>query len=449
VKLKIFDIQNLAVAYICVWATSPMLAYGLSYRLAAIAAVGLWAVLEMFRPGGIFTRPTLPVILTLFYIGYTALAELMLGSSGSIVQNIQIWIMLFFLIFYESRRHDVRSMSLIFWVMVATLPIWFYTTYTAFDSFGSHAARYLTRSSDLARELTSDGVGGYSLVYSIVLLLPIMMLMLLNVRRFVPLDEPRFLRPLSRIPFLIHALILANLVLGIGVVLRAGFSIAIILAVFSIALSLVFKRRSPLMLMMTPLMLMMAWLLYQMALIPLLEALRPITEGTSYHRKLLDVIESLQNEQSQGTFDDRISRYSRSIDLFIHNPIFGVISDRDVGKHSAYLDGYARYGVLVGSIFVYLMTYLPVRMMRGMRDNFGLAFSVFGIMVLLPLLNDVFASLGVILFILVPVACDLVERARKRGPAPSRPGLRIRWSSRSGLPAARSGRLSRPESGRV
>lgn len=447
-KIKVFDIQNLAVAYVCIWATSPMLAYGLEYRLAAVAAVGLWAVLEMFRPGGIFSRPTLPVILALFFIAYTGLTEFMLGSAGRVVQHVQIWIMLFFLVFYESRRHDVRSMSFIFWVLLLTLPIWFFTTYSAFDSFGSHAARHLTRSSDLARELTSDGVGGYSLVYTIVVLLPVLVLMALNVRRFTPLEEPRFMRPLSRIPFLILLLILANLVLGAAVVVRAGFSIAIVLAVFSIAVSLTFKRRSPVMLMMVPLFLMLAYLAYQLALIPLLEALRPLTEGTSYHRKLLDVIESLQGEQSQGTLDDRVSRYLRSLDLFIHNPIFGVISDRDVGKHSAYLDTYARYGVLVGSIFVYLLTYLPVRMMRGMRANFGLAFSVFGIMVLLPLLNDVFASLGAILFIMVPVACELVERARRAGRAPARRWPRVRWTSRPALPVSRTG-LTRSEGGRA
>lgn len=448
-KFRIFDVQNLAVAYVCLWATSPMLAYGLGFRLLAVLAVGGWALLEMFRPGGIFTRPTLPVVLTLFFVGYTAIMELALGSEGSIVQHLQIWIMLFFLIFYESRRHDVRSMAPIFWFMLATFPIWFYTTYTGFDAFGSHAARYLTRSSDMARELTSDGVGGYSLVYGIVVLLPVLVLMLLNTRRFVPLDEPRFLRPLSRIPFIIQALILANLVLGIAVVVRAGFSIAIVLAVFSIAISLVFKRRSPLMLMMTPLMLMIAWLAYQMALIPVLEAIRPLAEGTAYHRKILDVIESLQDEQSQGTLDDRVSRYLRSIDLFIHNPIFGVISDRDVGKHSEYLDTFARYGVLVGSVFVYLLTYLPVRMMRGMRDNFGLAFSVFGIMVLLPLLNNVFASLGVILFIMVPVACQLVERARRRSPAGPRRRLSLRWGPRAPVPATRTAPLTRSGGGRA
>lgn len=411
-KFRVYDIQNLAVAYVCLWATSPMLAYGIGFRLAALAAVGVWFLLEIVRPGGIVLRPTVPVIVTLFYVAYTAVTETLLGGQSDIASHFQIWIMLFFLIFYESRRHDVRSMAPIFWFMMLTLPIWFFTTYTAFDTFGSHAARYLTRSSDLARELSSDGVGGYSLVYSIVVMLPVFGLLLLNFRRFTPLEQPAFMRPISRIPLIIPALMLANLVLGAAVVLRAGFSIAIVLAVFSLAISLAFKRRSLLMVVLTPLIMMLAWLMFQMALVPLLEALRPLAEGTSYNRKLLDVIETLKSEQSQGTLDDRIIRYQRSLDLFFQNPIFGVISNRDIGKHSAYLDTYGRYGLLVGSAFVYLLTYLPVRMMRGMRDNFGLAFSVFCIMVILPLVNDVFSSLGVMLFIMLPVACVLVEQVR-------------------------------------
>lgn len=448
-KFKVFDVQNVAVAYVCLWATSPMLAFGTGYRVAAVAAVGMWAVLEMFRPGGIFSRPTLPVVLVGFFVFYTATTEALLGADQNFTWHIQPWIMLFFLVFYESRRHDVRSMSPIFWFLLVTLPIWYFTTYVGFDEYGTHAARLQTRSSDFSRELSSEGVGGYPLVYGAVVVLPVFALLLLNYRRFLPLEEPGWLRTASRIPLLVPALIGANLVLAMALVVRAGFSIAIILMIFSLALSLVFKRRSPMMLIMIPLFMMMAWLLFQVALVPLLQLIVPLTDGTPYYRKVLDVIDTLESEQGQGTLNARIELYMRSLTLFLQNPIFGVISERDVGKHSAYLDTFARYGVLVGSVFVYLLTYLPVRMMRGMRDNFGLAFSVLAIMVLLPLVNDVFASLGVMLFIMVPVACDLVERARTAAPLPRRRGLRIRWTSRPDPVGHRSRRLIRPGGGRA
>ncbi|MGZ9098096.1 MAG: hypothetical protein ACXW3O_00200 [Brevundimonas sp.] len=416
-KIKIFDIQNLAVAYVCLWATAPILAYGDAYRWAAAGAVALWAVLEMVRPGGIFARPTLPVVVTGLYIIYTVITEITLGPDGDIVRHVQIWIMLFFLVFYESRRHQVRSMAPIFWLILATLPMWLYSTYTAFDTFGSHASRLLTRSSDLARELTAEGVGGYSLVYGTVLMLPIFALLLLNVRRIIPIETPAFLRDISRVPFLVTALLTVNLVLGGAVVLRAGFSIAILLAVAALGLSIFFRKRSPVFLLFVPMAAIGGYLFLEVALIPTLNALKPLAEGTPYYRKILDIIGTLETDQSQGTFDDRWLRYERSVSLFLSNPLFGVISAADVGKHSAFLDTFARYGVFVGSGFVYLMVYLPIRMMKGMRDNFGLALSIFALMVLLPLVNDVVASLGVMLFVMTPVACDLVEQSRSRLPA--------------------------------
>ncbi len=415
-KLRIFDVQNLAVAYVCLWATAPILAYGDAYRVVAVAAVAIWAVLEAMRPGGIFARPTMPVVVSAIYVFYTAVMELLLGADGDMLRHVQMWIMLFFLVFHESRRNDVRSMSPIFWLVLASLPMWLYSTYSALDSFGSGAARLVVRSSDVARELTAEGVGGYSLVYGTVLVLPVLALLLLNLRRITPIETPAFLREISKIPLLVPAFLTVNLILGMGVVLRAGYSIAILLAVAALGLSIFFRKRSPVFLLLAPLAAMGGYLFLEFALVPFLQLLMPVTEGTPYYRKIVDILGTLQNDQSQGSFDDRWLRYERSVRLFLANPLFGVISFADVGKHSAFLDAYARYGVFVGSAFVYLMVYLPVRLMKAMHDNFGLALSVFAVMVLLPLLNNVFASLGVMLFVITPVACDLVERGRLRRP---------------------------------
>lgn len=413
-KLTIFGIQNLAVAYVCLWATAPIMAYGDGYRWAAAGAVSLWALLEALRPGGIFARPTIPTIVCAAFLLYTTVVEVLLGADGDILQHVQIGIMLFFLVFYESRRNHVRSMAPIFWFVLGTLPLWLYSTYTAYDRFGTNVSRMVVRSSDAARELTAEGVGGYSLVYGTVLILPIFAVMLMNLRRILPIETPAILRKVSKIPMLVHALLAVNLILGAAVVLRAGYSIAILLAVAALGLSIFFRKRSAVFLLFVPMAALGGYLFLELALLPTLNALKPLAEGTPYYRKILDLIGTLETDQSQGTFDDRWIRYMRSWDLFIRNPLFGVISAADVGKHSAILDTLARYGVFVGSAFIYLLLYLPVLMMKAMRDNFGLALSVFAVMVLLPILNNVFGSLGVMLFIMVPVACDLVGRARNR-----------------------------------
>lgn len=435
-KLKVLDVQNLAVAYVCLWATAPVLAYGDVYRWSAAAAVAIWAALEALRPGGIFFRPTVPVVLAAVFVAYTGIPELLLGSDGNLIRHVQIWILLFFLVFYESRRNDVRSMSPIFWFILATLPIWLYATYTANDSLGGGASRIIVRSSAIARELQGEGVGGYSLVYGTVLMLPIFAVLLMNVRRIIPIERPAVLRDISKIPFLLPGLLAVNLLLGLAVVLRAGYSIAILLALTALGLSLLVRRRSPVFLLFVPIAAVSAYLFLEFALIPMLTALMHLAEGTPYYRKIIDIILTLESDQSQGTLDDRWSRYVRSWDLFIENPLFGVISAADVGKHSAILDAFARYGAFVGSAFVYLMLYLPVRMMKGMRVNFGLALSIFVSMFLLSLLNNVFGSLGVMLFIMVPVACDLIEQSRAR-PVVIRPNGRRLFAARRALPGSR------------
>ena len=403
-KFKLFDVQNVAIGYVCIWATAPVLAYGDVYRYIAGAAVVVWLALEMVRPGGIVSRPTLPAVAAVFYIIYTGVIEVIVGASGSLVSLFQVWILLFFLIFYESRRDYVSSMRPLFWLMIVTLPIWLYSTYTAFDTYGSHVARDIVRSSELAQDLSGDGIGGYSLVYGTVLAR----------RKYLQAAAiPRFL--ITK-PVLFYLIFSVNFALAVGVVVRAGYSIAIILALFSLVISIVIRQRSLVYLMFLPLVAGLSFIVIQVAMEPALNYLQTITQGTSYAAKLRDVVYSLNTDQAAGTVDDRVERYTRSFSLFINHPFFGVLSNRDVGKHSAYLDGLARYGVFFGSIFIYLLLYMPLGLMRRMRRNFGLPLAVFAVMLLFPLLNSVFASLGVILFVCVPVACWMLGDGQPGSP---------------------------------
>lgn len=407
-KFSVIGIQNAAIGYVCLWATAPVLAYGDTYRWAAAGAVALWALLEAGRPRGIILNPTLPSILAAFYALYTGITELLIGPDRNIDTHIQLWIILFFVIFYESRRNLVYTMAPIFWLMVATLPIWLYTTYTAFDKYGSHTARHLVRSSDISRELTSEGVGGYSLVYSAVIMIPICISLLVNRKRLIGRRIEGLADIFGQSRSFAMFFVALTLALSIVVVLRAGYSIALILAIACAITSLLFRRGGAAPLMFAPLILMGGYLFIEMSLVPILTALQPLVQGTPYAIKVRDIILTLATDQSQGSFDDRWSRYSRSFIIFLENPLFGVISYRDVGKHSSYLDALARYGIAVGPLLMYIFLYLPARMIRASKDNIGLPLSVFVVAAIFPLLNNVFSAFGVMLFIMAPVACGLV-----------------------------------------
>lgn len=408
-------IQNVAVGYVCFWTTSPIIAYSTSARIFAVLAVAIWAGLEITRPRGILWRPTLPVLLMFVYIVYTGSIEFMLTGAGGLIQHLQIWIMLFFLIVHQSRRKNLQSLVPVFWFVLATLPIWQFLTIGTIATENAHAARVLVRSSAEAQELAAQGVGGYGLVYGTLLLLPGLIVMALNGLR---LDRARLPWPLRTVPKLAYALVLVNISLGIFLLLTAGFSLAVI-ALAGILFPAVFlKSYSAPRLLLTVLATLVVVMLALPLLGSLLSALLPLAEGTNFANKIRDVQLSLQLGEMMGTAGDRFERYARSLRLFAENPLIGVLAVDDVGKHSEVLDNYARWGVIYGSIFVYLIAFLPVRAMLMLRDNFGAPLAMLAAIVVVFGLNSGFANAGVMIFLMFPVAAHLLAGMERRSPRP-------------------------------
>lgn len=98
----------------------------------------------------------------------------------------------------------------------------------------------------------------------------------------------------------------------------------------------------------------------------------------------------------------------RSFLLFLENPVIGVLEFASVGKHSSILDTFARFGIIFGTVFVYLIAYLPWRAIQvaGAR-HFGVPFAMLIAIALTFGLNSGFMGLGVMMFIVFPVALHL------------------------------------------
>ncbi|MDT0684536.1 hypothetical protein RM543_17835 [Roseicyclus sp. F158] len=405
-KFSITSLQNIALIFLCLWITSPILTPNDLARLAALAALGAWVGLELSRPNGIFWRPTLPVFGALLFIFYDLVLWYGLREWG-LLSHIQMYILLTLLIVYESRRHDPRSLAPVFWAMMVTLPIWFFATFRAFDTFGSHAARTVVRSSEEAVELMQQGVGGYSLIYSGLILVPIMISMTMQRRKFDMSSAPR---PLRLLPVI-------TLVLIVAVVLNAGFSIAILLLMATLMISLAYLKPRPWKLVVAPPLAVVLILVAPIFLIHIVDFLMPFAEGTNFALKLRDIRLSLELGGSIGTVNDRTERYLRSINSFLENPLLGVMGDRGVGKHSEYLDHFAQRGVLFGALYMALLLYVPLRMLRRTPGMLGMTGGVLTIIILLPFLNSLTMTVGVALFIMFPAACGLTMGFGKKPTA--------------------------------
>ncbi|MBV7377958.1 hypothetical protein [Maritimibacter dapengensis] len=407
-KLGIIGVQNVAIAYIAIWATSPFLQYGDAYRALVLLAAGLWGCLEVARPCNVFERPTWPVILSLFYILYTGAILFLFDGMHAVTGALQSFILLFFLVIHQSRRDRLQSLVPVFWAILLTMPIWHITTLSVILGENARAARIGVRSGVEAQALAALGVGGYALVYGTLLMLPALAALAMKARRVSNEGLPRSLRRLPAVPV---SLICANVASGIALVLWSGFSIAAVTLIFAMIPILFLRDDHPMRLAVFFFASVLVAFFANTLLQSGLQALLPLAEGTNYATKIADVLLSLRLDENIGTVSERMERYTRSIGLFLEHPILGTLTHRDVGKHSEILDTFAQFGLLTGAIASYLFFVVPVRAIRRSRAGFSATFATLIVVTMTFLFNNAFAAAGVALFIVFPVATLLLETA--------------------------------------
>ena len=408
-RLSVIDwAQTMAVFYVAVWTISPPLFANEWARWAAVVAVGVWVLGELTRSSGIILRPGARVLTALVFMGYTAAVSAYVDGVESVFGNVQLYVFILFLIFFEgARRAGLKKYRWVLWGVLAVLPIWMIATLSALatDRF---AARLGTRNSEESIAYASSGVGGYGLVYAVVLAIPAFVYLM---RSLPPLSAVRR-RTASRAQAVFQKLlVVACTLLGVALIVRAGFSIALTALGLGMVTYFLLSGRGAnrsFRMGLAVAIAAVAVALSQTALIgSALDGLIEVSQGTSYRSKLEDIRASLETDTSQGTVYDRAERYTRSLTLFFENPAVGTLSFRDVGKHSAILDTFAQFGIFGGAAFVYLLFGAGVTVLRASasRPQMANAAGAFLVMLMIcTIFNGLAASMGVAMYILFPLA---------------------------------------------
>lgn len=387
-------LRRAALAYLIIWQLSPPMAYGTGWRALAVLAMLLWLALDTLAPRSVLLRPSWPVLACVAYVFYTVLIEWLVPDSQSINAQFQFWVMMFFLLVGESQQRGRSDEArFCFWVILAVLPIWMFVTLAGLQTVSADIARTLVRSSQEARDLSAKGFGGYALIYTVVLCLPFLAYFALRVRQLSDVPQARWIRRALR------ALVWGNFILAILLVLRAGYSIAVILAVLSLLLVFLVRSRRPLQLAISVSVVSLLVLLLSIAAEPMLQSLEGVTRGTEYAAKVRDIRSSLTGERSVGTVEGRTERYTRSLRQFGENPVIGTLSFDEVGKHSTILDRFAQYGAVFGYLFLAILMYVPMRYLSAPQMPIGLGVAFLVIALCFPMLNTVFMSWGLILYV--------------------------------------------------
>lgn len=410
-------VQNLAIGYLVVWSTSPVLAFGTVWRVLAVLAVLTFIFAQIFRSGSIVTRfNSLIVLLILFYVSYTCLLSAVVDGHLAVIRNVQIYLMLFFACVYETRRKDILSLTPVVWLTLLTVPIWQFLTLHRVTFVDPHAARVVIRSGAEAYDLTQAGIGGYGLIYASVLMVP-------------PILALAFLRPrgswlpawLRLRPKLARFAIFISLAASAIVIVVSGYSIAVAALTISIASFILLRNPSPIRFILLITIIGGVLLAWREIVVGIFEIVRPFAQGTNYQLKIDDIIRSINFGDATGTFGDRKDRYMRSLYLFLENPILGTISVRDIGKHSSILDNFAQWGAFIGLLFVYLIV-RPITTAFSNGAPFGLVVATALAVAAVFGLDNGFASAGVALYILFPVAAALTKERTSMNPVQKRFG---------------------------
>jgi len=392
-KLKL-----IALLYISIWMTSPFLAYGTAYRIVALVALVMWILLELFDPRSAILKPSGYIFVLYIYLLYTFPVGYLADGMFTVTRNIQFYLMLFFLIVYESyRRKSLLMLKPVVAINIVLFTVWALTTYKGLLING-HASRYIIRSGAEAIELTKQGIGGFTFIYSLLIYI-ISLMALLRYR----MHHKKFLTPVS-------VFLLFSLVLSMMVVLKAEYSTAVLLMVLSSMLYLFYSDSIAKNILLFFVMILV-YIAMNYFIVDILTMLQPYAEGTNYSHKIVDTIATIQSDELTGTTKDRIDRYIRSFNLFLEYPFTGTWSIMPVGKHSLVLDTFAQYGLFSGIALLYILFKPLVDIYKTHKKNRGFALTMLFLAVALASLNNVAMAYGFMLYVFYPYIIERVENA--------------------------------------
>jgi hypothetical protein len=398
--LSFFEkIKVSSVYYLSIWTTAPVLAYGFGYRLLAFGAIFLWFLLEILNPRGIFRRPSKEVIVLFLFLLYTFPLIALTDGIPTFLRFLQFYIvMIFFLIGTSYSRKSFLPFKTLILIQIVLFSIWSLSTYMALE-VDSHAARFIGKSTQQAKALQEKGVGGFSFVYALL----IYVFGLLEMIRY-RIRKKKFFRPLT-------ALMVLSLFLAFIVILKAEYSTAVILLFVTLILYF-FHSKSMIKNVFLGIFAIGIYVIVTINLTDLLQWLHPYTYGTNYYIKIRDLLESLQYGEVVGTAADRTERYIRSIMLFLENPVSGVLTFWEVGKHSFILDTFAQFGVFAGVALLYVILRFPLKLYRAYPEYRSLSFAMIFLIVALFGLNNVAMSYGFMFYIFYPTVLEMMDKGR-------------------------------------
>lgn len=380
-----WNMYLISVLFVVLWCISPPLFISDIARIVA-----LLAMIIALRIGHIY-YPTYFFVLA-FFMFYTLTVGVLKQGIGYFLSNIQTYIIL--AIAYvatneyakgkEVRYDFTKVAKVIEWIY----PIWMLITLNAYSSIPNISRILANNENENVIIWSRQGIGGYGMIYSLVFYNIILLYMLINKKRK-------------------GILLFINYILSLITIILAGYSIALISIVLGSVLVIIVRKKRFESVVLAISIFLIAYFLFIVFQEEISSGLLNLTRGTMYEQKMADIIDSLYSESAQGTLESRTVLYEYSWQAFLNSPILGsVLAEKFVfGGHSFFLDMFAKFGVLGGIPFLYLILFYPIKCIR-VNKGFSLSVALTALVIFIGGLNNLSAAFAPILYIYYPVCIE-------------------------------------------
>lgn len=386
-------VQQISVLYLVIWTISPFMEIGMTWRIGAFAAFGLWFLCAMSR-GLHFEKIHL---LAFAFVLLVVLVNVIENNGFSkILRPIQYYMMVLFFImgyFYRGKWKE-----LFFIVPIVLLFLLFFNFKSSFTVMEDPTiARKLVRNDEEIYVYLQQGIGGYSLIYPQVVAFPVLVMWI-----FKSIKK-------RKLYFLIGLVWLVSYVLF---VINANYSIAITGSVFSLIILLFYKGHSAGLAFAVSAGLFITLMLMILNAEGFRNMLLEFFDGTAVAKKINDLVATSESGAAEGSINDRVIRYQASFNTIFRFPLIGGLWWESGGGHSALGESFAKYGLFGGYIFCKIIYSIPncYKKMFAYKPIQQLANANLVVLLFVSLLDSIsYSFLGLILIVTPILYENIIE----------------------------------------
>lgn len=379
IKDILFDTATIVISLFCLF---PIVTGNGLYRILMVLAC-LYVILSCFKKIALANK--IPLIKIVFVFVISFLISYIVGIKYSINFYINFTILIVFLLVFERYRTvGLKTMKRLIFIILSLICISALQTIIMLISNPAYA-RILSKNQDLVEVVGLSG--GYGLVYAC--LLTLISVILLIVRKI----ELKITFRLLLFPLTIVCLIL---------IWKAGFFLALLLLILAIGLMIMGVNKHNIMKnIMFGIVLCAVFFTVKFTMSDVL--IRNVS-GTKYEVKLRQVLgEETSGLSRSDEFGARKERYLRDFEVMMQYPFIGSWQFLTVGKHSFILDMLAQYGLFFGAYFIYMVFFIPVKIIKTSNGHAFTQSIVFvGVLFVFLLLNSFVISIMPVVFVIFP-----------------------------------------------